>query len=458
MYIEQIYTNCLAEASYYIESDGEVAIIDPMREAEPYLRLAEERGAKIKYVFETHFHADFISGHLDIARATGAKIIYGPSAKAEYDIVVAKDLEEFKLGRAKIKLLHTPGHTLESSCFLLSDERNITHSVFTGDTLFVGEVGRPDLAVSSQYTKEDLAGMLYDSINKKLKTLPDYVIVYPAHGAGSAFGKNISKELYSTIGYQKQFNYALKPMSKEEFVKVVTDGLAEPPKYFFKDAVINKKGYEPLDKVIAKNLNPLSLVDFEKEIRNGSVILDAREPDDFEKGYIAGAINIGMDGQYAIWAGSLIDITTPLLLVTDIGREKESILRLARVGFENVKGYLAGGIETWTKRNPSDKIVSIEPSDYIKIKPNNHITIDVRNQDECITGILPDAIVIPLNTLEREITKLGKHAKIYIYCSGGYRSMMASSLMKNQGFDNVVNISGGINKIRSAHIKLVNYN
>src|SRR5688572_15937477 len=346
MYIEQLYTNCLAEAAYYIESDHEAAIIDPLRETEPYIELAKERGSKIKYVFETHFHADFVSGHIDLAKKVNAPIIYGPGAKTEYAIYNAKDGEEFSLGKVKIKVLHTPGHTPESACYLLIDENGKQHAIFTGDTLFVGDVGRPDL-LDGVMTPETLAGMMYDSLTKKIKTLPDDVIVYPAHGPGSACGKNIGKETFSTIGEQKKFNYALKDMSRDEFIEKITDGILPPPQYFFEDARINKTGYEPIEDVIREGTKPLTVAEVKKLVNEGAVILDTRQADDFEQGFIPGSVNIGLNGQFAVWVGTLIDINQKMVLVTDPGTEEETVLRLARVGYENVVGYLDGPLSSY---------------------------------------------------------------------------------------------------------------
>ncbi|HNP48650.1 MAG TPA: MBL fold metallo-hydrolase [Bacteroidia bacterium] len=456
MYVQQLYTSCLAEAAYYIESNGEAAIIDPLRETEPYIQLAKERGASIKYVFETHFHADFVSGHIDLAKKTGAKIIYGPTAKAEYDITVAKDEQFYPLGDLKIQVLHTPGHTMESSCFLLYDDHDVPYACFTGDTLFVGEVGRPDLAVKSDLSREDLAGMLYESIQKKIKTLPDDVIVYPGHGAGSACGKNIGVETWSTIGMQKKLNYALQPMSKQEFIHVVTDGLTEPPKYFFVDAAINKKGYEPIDDVMKRNVKKLSLEDFEKEMSNGVTILDAREADVFEKGFIPDSINIGLNGQYAVWVGSLIDAKDPLILVTEEGQEEEAVLRLARVGYEQVKGYLKGGFKAWKDSGRKvDHIEVMHPITFEKqYTPEEHV-IDVRNEGEWAGGVIDGAQLIPLNRLTREFGILDKNQKYYVHCAGGYRSMMACSILRKNGFRNVVNITGGINLMKETNYNLV---
>lgn len=456
MYVQQLYTSCLAEAAYYIESNGEAAIIDPLRETEPYIQLAKERGATIKYVFETHFHADFVSGHIDLAKKTGAKIIYGPSAKAEYDITVAKDEQLFPLGNLKIQVLHTPGHTLESSCFLLYDDHNVPYACFTGDTLFVGDVGRPDLAVKSDLSREDLAGLLYESIQKKIKTLPDDVIVYPGHGAGSACGKNIGAETWSTIGMQKKLNYAMQPMSKEEFIHVVTDGLTEPPKYFFVDAAINKKGYEPIDEVMKRNVQKLSLEEFEIIVDNGVTILDARQAEVFEKGFIPNSVNIGLNGQYAVWVGSLIDSKEPLVLVTEEGNEEEAILRLARVGYENVKGYLKGGFKAWKDSGRKvDQIEVMHPITFEKqYTPDEHV-IDVRNEGEWVSGVIDGAQLIPLTRLNRELGILDKNQKYYVHCAGGYRSMMACSILRKNGFQKVVNITGGINLLKETNYNLV---
>ncbi len=456
MYIEQLYTGCLAEAAYYIESNGEAAIIDPLRETEPYIALAKKRNAKIKYVFETHFHADFVSGHVDLARKTNAVIVYGPTAEAGYEIIVAKDEETFMLGNTKIKVLHTPGHTLESSCYLLIDENGKENAVFTGDTLFVGDVGRPDLAVKSTLTIDDLAGMMYNSLNTKIKTLADDVIVYPAHGAGSACGKNIGKETFSTIGQQKKMNYALQPMTKQEFVTAVTDGLTEPPKYFFMDAMLNKQGYANIDEVMNKNTVALSIDQFEKEWKNGAIVLDARDVNTFELGYVPNSINIGLNGQYAPWVGALLDAHAPLLFIADEGKEAEAVLRLARVGYENVHGYLKGGIESWKNAGkPMETVTSINPEEFVKtVKPTDNI-IDVRNVGEWSSGVIAGAKLIALGTLEKELPMLDKNNHYYVHCAGGYRSMMASSIMKKHGFNKITNVRGGINKLKEAGINLV---
>ncbi|NNE56313.1 MAG: MBL fold metallo-hydrolase, partial [Flavobacteriales bacterium] len=367
MIIEQIYTGCLAEAAYYIESDGEAAIIDPLRETSPYIKKAKENGATIKYVFETHFHADFVSGHVDLANKTGAEIIYGPNATTDYDILTATDGEVFSVGKLKIKVLHTPGHTMESSCFLLFDENGKEHSVFTGDTLFIGDVGRPDLAIKSDLTKEDLAGYLFDSLRNKLMTLPDEVIVYPAHGAGSACGKNMSSETWDTLGRQKKSNYALRAdMTREEFIKEVTDGILPPPQYFSKNAMINKSGYESLDKVMERGNIPLDPDTFEAMANHeGALVLDTRSKDDYAQKHIPNSIFIGVDGSFAPWVGALItDIAQPIIFIADEGREEEVVTRLSRVGYDNTLGYLEGGIAAWEKAGKDiDSIEQVSAED-----------------------------------------------------------------------------------------------
>jgi hydroxyacylglutathione hydrolase len=455
MYIQQLYTNCLAEAAYYIESNGEAAIIDPIRETEQYVVLAKSRGAKIKYVFETHFHADFVSGHIDLARQTGATIIFGPLADTTYKTYSAKDGEEFKIGDITIRTLHTPGHTPESTCYLLLDPNGMEYCIFTGDTLFVGDVGRPDL-LDGKMTKEELAGMMYDSLNKKIKVLPDNVLVYPAHGPGSSCGKNIGKETWSSIGQQKKTNYALADMTRQQFIDVVTDGLAAPPAYFFKDAAINKHGYNSLDDVMKKNVRSLTLAEFEKALSENALVLDTRIADDFEKGFIAGSVNVGLNGNYAIWVGTLIDINTPLILVCDSGKEEESILRLARVGFENVMGYLNGGFSTWASAGkPVDTIVSIEATEFAdNLMSESSPVLDVRKITEAENGHVKDATVIPLADLKNNLPQMDKDGIIYVHCARGYRSMIASSILKASGYKKIVNVRHGWNKIRETTIPI----
>ena len=456
MYIQQLYTNCLAEAAYYIESEGEAAIIDPIRETEPYLELSAERKSKIKYIFETHFHADFVSGHIDLAKKTGAQIIYGPMAEPKYKVYNAKDGEEFKVGKLAIRALHTPGHTMESTCYLLLDESGKQHAIFTGDTLFVGDVGRPDLLDGSGITKEYLAGLMYDSLNTKIKTLPDDVIVYPAHGAGSACGKSIGSETWSTIGIQKQTNHALKHTSKDDFIQDITFGLTPPPAYFFKDAGINKNGYDLLEHLLEKNMKPLRVAEAESEIGKGALVLDTRTPDKFEKGYISGALNIGLNGSYAIWAGTLIDINRPLVIVASEGKERESIMRLARVGFENVKGYLEGGIESWMNAGKKTETVeSVEPEKFAELlKENPAAVLDVRRTGEYENGHVKNATLIPLAELNERAGELNPSAKYMIYCRTGYRSMIAASVLKSKGIGNIINVSKGMVGIHKTDIPI----
>jgi glyoxylase-like metal-dependent hydrolase (beta-lactamase superfamily II)/rhodanese-related sulfurtransferase len=453
MYIEQLYTNCLAEAAYYIESEGEAAIIDPLRETEPYLSIAEERGASIKYVFETHFHADFVSGHLDLARKVNAPIIYGPQAKTDYKVYNAKDGEEFKLGKIKIRVLHTPGHTPESSCYLLIDENGNEYAVFTGDTLFVGDVGRPDL-LDGVISRETLAGMLYDSLKQKIKTLPDHVIVYPAHGPGSACGKNIGKETMSTIGEQKKFNYALQDMSREAFVSQVTEGILPPPQYFFEDARINKTGYEPIDDVIRENTKPVTLRKFRQAVGRGAWILDTRKADDFEKGFIPGSINIGLNGQFAVWVGTLIPIQKELVLITDLDKEAETVLRLARVGYEKIIGVLQGGVEMYHD-SPLENVRSISAEEVSAEVNSGAVLLDVRKPGEWNTGHLRNAVFFPLTNFPTSLSTLNKDEKYIVYCGGGYRSMTAISIMKKLGFKNLLNVYGGFGAMQDAKLEIV---
>lgn len=452
MYIEQLYTNCLAEAAYYIESEGEAAIIDPLRETEPYIALAKKRGATIKYVFETHFHADFVSGHIDLARKVGAPIVYGPMADTSYEVIHAKDGQEFKLGKVAFRVLHTPGHTPESSCYLLLDENGKKHAVFTGDTLFVGDVGRPDL-LDGIMSQDELAGLLYDSLNKKIKTLPDETIVYPAHGPGSACGKNIGKETFSTIGEQKKFNYALKDQTRDEFIRQVTDGILPPPPYFFEDARINKNGYDSIDTVILESNKPLTLTAFQEELKKGALILDTRGADDFEKGFIPGAINIGLNGQFAVWVGTLLAIQQPMVLITEPGKEHESVLRLARVGYEKVVGYLDGGIRTWSGQLNTVYSILAEEMKSATIKGAK--VLDVRKPGEWAIGHVKDAKFVPLADMPSNLKSLDKNKSYIVHCGGGYRSMTAISIMKREGFKNLINVQGGFSAMINAGLELV---
>lgn len=449
MYIQQLYTNCLAQAAYYIESNGEAAIIDPLRDYEAYLAMANERGAKIKYIFETHFHADFVSGHVDLAKKTGAQIVYGPTTQTTYPVHVATDGEVLKLGKLTIKVLHTPGHTPESSCFLLQDEKGKDHCVFTGDTLFVGDVGRPDL-LDGVMTKEELAGMMYDSLHNKLLPLADEVIVYPAHGAGSACGKNIGKETFSTIGEQRANNYALQPMSKADFIKAVTDGIQPAPAYFFKDAKLNKQGYASFDEVLNQGMKPLNVQAFEEVVKDGATIIDTRIPDVFELGFVPGALNFGLNGQYAIWAATILDISTPIVLVTDAGKEQESIERLTRVGFDKIEGYLQGGFEAWTDADKRyDMVISIDDEEFVlDVKHSEVDVLDVRKPGEFNDSHVEKAHHFSLDAIAKNYTNLDKTKPYLVHCAGGYRSMIAVSYLKSKGFVNVKNVWGGFGKIK----------
>ncbi len=454
MFIKQLYTGCLSEAAYYIESEGEAAIVDPLRDVDVYLQLANERKARIKYIFETHFHADFISGHLDIASSTGAPIIYGPHTETKLPVTIAKDGQKFSLGKITIEVLHTPGHTLESTCYLLKDETGKDHCVFTGDTLFVGDVGRPDLAQkSNEMTMNDLAGMMYDSIHTKLFPLADEVIVYPAHGAGSACGKNLGPATFSSIGDEKKFNYALRAKNREDFIKEVTDGIPPPPQYFPINAKINKEGYDALDDVLEKSMRPLSVEDFKKAINEETIILDTRTATIFTRGFIPGSVNIGLDGRFAEWAGSILPFDAPLLLVAEEGKEKESIVRLARVGYDKVIGYLNGGYDAWKNAGEkTDMIIDVEPDELLMDMPHDDklLVLDVRRETEFADGHLKDAVNIPLSEMTDpgSMAGLGEDKNIYVHCAGGYRSVIASSLLKRQGFDNIRNVLGGWSKIK----------
>jgi glyoxylase-like metal-dependent hydrolase (beta-lactamase superfamily II)/rhodanese-related sulfurtransferase len=454
MFVQQLYTGCISESAYYIESNGIAAIIDPLRDIDAYLQLAKQRNATIKYIFETHFHADFVSGHLDLAAATGASIVYGPNTVTKFEVTVAKDKQVFEIGDTTLQVLHTPGHTLESSCYLLKDEAGKDHAIFTGDTLFVGDVGRPDLAQKdNEITIEDLAGMLYDSLHEKIMPLADDVIVYPAHGAGSSCGKNLGSETFSTIGIQKQTNYALQPQSKEDFIIAVTDGLTAPPQYFPINAKINKEGYESLDTVLANGLKALTVAAFKEQITTFEpVILDTRNATLFTQGFIPGAISIGLEGRFAEFAGSILPFDKAILLVCEPGTEKESIVRLARVGFENIIGHLAGGFDAWTKAGePIDLIIDVEADELAMDLPfdPNMVIVDVRKTSEFDKGHIKEALTIPLDELTdpASMANFDDNQNIYIHCAGGYRSVIASSLIKRQGIHNIRNVIGGFKAI-----------
>jgi hydroxyacylglutathione hydrolase len=462
MIIEQIYTGCLAQGAYYIQSNGEAAIIDPLREVSPYMAKAQKMGAMIKYVFETHFHADFVSGHLDLSRLTGAPIVYGPTAQPSFDAIVATDKQEFRIGHITIRVLHTPGHTLESTCYLLIDEQGQEKAIFTGDTLFIGDVGRPDLAQKAAHmTQEELAGLLYDSLHNKIMPLQDDLIVYPAHGAGSACGKNMSKETSDTLGHQKQVNYALKAANKEQFIKEVTDGLLPPPYYFPQNVMLNKKGYEQVEKVIGRGMTPLNPEAFEAVVNEmGALILDTRKGQDFKNGFIPNSINIGIDGDFAPWVGTLIThINQPIVIVTEQGREEEVITRLSRVGYDHTLGYLEGGIENWKKAGKEvDVIESIPAEEFAqRFESGELIVKDVRKQNEYEAEHVKGAENIPLAYLSEHMAEFSKDQPNYIHCAGGYRSMIAASILKSRGYDNIVDVAGGFKAIAETSVPKTDY-
>ncbi|GMQ24358.1 MBL fold metallo-hydrolase [Algoriphagus sp. oki45] len=466
MKIEQIYTGCLAQGAYYIESEGEAAVIDPLREVQPYIEKAERRNAKIKYVFETHFHADFVSGHKDLAAKTGAKIVYGPTGmKMGFDAIVAEDNQEFTLGKAKIRVIHTPGHTMESVCYLLINEEGKEEALFTGDTLFIGDVGRPDLAqkVIKDLTQEKLASHLYDSLRNKIMPLSDDLIVYPAHGAGSACGKNMSKETSDTLGNQKKTNYALQPMSREEFVKEVLTGLTPPPAYFPQNVLMNIQGYDSIDEVLERGIRPLSPAEFEAAANEtGALILDTREAQTFTKGFIPNSINIGIDGSFAVWVGAMIpDLKQEILVVADEGREEEVITRLARVGYDFAIGYLKGGFKAWKDSGHEvDSITSITVDELAKIKEGDssiHI-LDVRKNSEFMSEHVIDAENAPLDYINESMLKVKKDQTYYVHCAGGYRSMVFNSILRARGYDNLIDIAGGFKAIKeSGKFKVSDY-
>jgi hydroxyacylglutathione hydrolase len=462
MRIEQLYTGCLAEAAYYIESKGEAAIIDPLRETQQYIDLANESNAKIKYVFETHFHADFVSGHLDLAKKTGSTIVFGPGANPDYDIKEAEDGEEFKIGDLTIKVLHTPGHTLESTVYLLLDESGEQHAIFSGDTLFLGDVGRPDLAIKSDLTKEDLAGMLYDSLQNKIMPLDDKVIVYPGHGAGSACGKNMSSETIGNLGNQKRTNYALaEGLTKEDFVKQLLDGILPPPQYFSKNAMMNKSGYQDFETVLESGNVPMSADEIASMSNyEGVLILDVRSEDEFIEEHIPDSIFIGLNGNFAPWVGALVtDIHQPILLVIPEGKEEEAITRLARVGYDNTIGYLKGGIKAWKDSGREvASISSIAASQLEEIlSRENAKVVDVRKESEYLSEHIIGAENMPLDYINNTMDVIDIEKTNYIHCLGGYRSVIASSILKSRGVHNIVNIEGGMTSIKETGIDKSNY-
>ena len=462
MTIEQIYTNCLAQGAYYIESNGEVAIIDPLRETQAYIDKANKNNSKIKYIFETHFHADFVSGHIDLAKKTGATIVYGPGAETSYEIHSAKDNEEFRIGHITIKTLHTPGHTLESTTYLLIDENGKNHAIFSGDTLFLGDVGRPDLAIKSDLTKEDLAEMLFDSLRNKIMPLADDVIVYPAHGAGSACGKNLSKETVGTIGEQRKTNYALRTdMTKAEFVEEVLEGIAPPPQYFAKNAMLNKTGYDTFETVLKTGNIALSPEDFEAIANHeDALILDVRPQSEFIKRHIPNSIFIGLNGGFAPWVGALIkDIKQPIILLVPEGKSQEAVTRLSRVGYDNTLGYLKGGIDAWASaRKDTDTLESISAEEFAnRVRNGNMNILDVRKDGEYKSAHIEDAQHFALDFINEHMNEVTKDKKYHIHCAGGYRSVIAASILKSRGFHNLVDVAGGFDAIKTTDLSTTSF-
>ena len=463
MKIEQIYTGCLSQGAYYIESNGEAAIIDPLREVAPYIEKAKKNNASIKYIFETHFHADFVSGHVTLAKETGATIVYGPQATTGFDALIAKDQQEFKIGAISLTVLHTPGHTMESTTYLLRDENEKDIAIFSGDTLFLGDVGRPDLAQkAADLTQEDLAGILYESLRKKIMPLADDVLVYPAHGAGSACGKNLSKETVGTLGEQKKTNYALRAdMTKEEFIKEVTDGLLPPPQYFPLNVKMNKEGYEDIQTVLESGTKPLSAEAFEVAANEtAAIVLDVRHQDDFAKGHIPQSIFIGIDGGFAPWVGAMVgNVAQPILLVTPEGREEETVTRLARVGFDNTLGFLKGGIEAWKNADKQVDVVEGIDADELKniIEKNKIEIFDVRKPGEYLSEHITEAHNTPLDFINDHMSEFPSNKPFYIHCAGGYRSMIAASILKSRGIHNLIDVKGGFGKIKESEIEISDY-
>lgn len=452
MFIQQLYTNCLSEAAYYIESEGEAAIIDPLRDISDYIAMAKERKATIKYIFETHFHADFVSGHIDLAKETGAPIVFGPGAVTNFKVHNAADGEIFKIGKISIELLHTPGHTLESSCYLLKDESGKDHAIFTGDTLFVGDVGRPDLS-SGNLSSEELAGIMYGTIQDKILPLQDDVIVYPAHGPGSSCGKSLGPNTHSTIGEEKKTNYALQPQTKEEFIKAVTDGLNEAPRYFAINAKINQQGYDAIEEVRKRGTKAMSVKDFKEFKKDDVILLDTRHAEDFKLGFIPGSIFIGLEGRFAEWAGSLLPFDKKIILVTPEGKEEETVIRLSRVGFDKMEGYLKGGFEAWKKAGERvDMIIDVEADELAMDIPHddNLVVVDVRKETEFGEGHVKDAVNLPLSEMIdiAQLAQFEENQNLYVHCAGGYRSVIAASLLKRQGIHNLRNVVGGWAKIK----------
>ena len=458
MVVKQLYTKCLSQGAYYIESAGEAAVIDPLREVSEYINIAKASNSKIKYIFETHFHADFISGHITLSKLTNAPIVYGPNATPSFESIIAHDNQVFSIGDVTIKVIHTPGHTLESTCYLLSDENQNPYCLFSGDTLFLGDVGRPDLAQKSlNISKEDLAGILYDSIHNKISVLPDHILIYPAHGAGSACGKNMMKETVDTLANQKIVNYALNgSFSKNEFIEELTHDLESPPDYFPSNVMLNQEGYKDFDFVLKNSFNRLDLLQF-KELNDSddTIILDVRNQNDFKKGFIPGSVFIGLNGTFAPWVGSIIkDINKKILLICDQGKEKEAIVRLSRVGFDNCLGFLDGGFDNWMFENEFDTIESIDSDNLSSIVESINL-VDVRKLSERSNGFLKNTISIPLDLFQDNLNSLDKNKKYYVHCAGGYRSMIACSILKRNGFNSPIDVTGGFSAIRNSNFEIL---
>lgn len=458
MVVKQLYTKCLSQGAYYIESAGEAAVIDPLREVSEYINIAKASNSKIKYIFETHFHADFISGHITLSKLTNAPIVYGPNATPSFESIIAHDNQVFSIGDVTIKVIHTPGHTLESTCYLLSDENQNPYCLFSGDTLFLGDVGRPDLAQKSlNISKEDLAGILYDSIHNKISVLPDHILIYPAHGAGSACGKNMMKETVDTLANQKIVNYALNgSFSKNEFIEELTHDLESPPDYFPSNVMLNQEGYKDFDFVLKNSFNRLDLLQF-KELNDSddTIVLDVRNQNDFKKGFIPGSVFIGLNGTFAPWVGSIIkDINKKILLICDQGKEKEAIVRLSRVGFDNCLGFLDGGFDNWMSENEFDTIESIDSDNLSSIVESINL-VDVRKLSERSNGFLKNTISIPLDLFQDNLNSLDKNKKYYVHCAGGYRSMIACSILKRNGFNSPIDVTGGFSAIRNSNFEIL---
>ncbi|ASS47372.1 MAG: MBL fold metallo-hydrolase [Candidatus Fluviicola riflensis] len=459
MRVEQLYTKCLAEAAYFIESEGQIAVIDPLREVQPYLDLATEWGGKIIYIFETHFHADFVSGHIDLAKKTGAPIVYGPDSHPSFECIVAADNQEFKIGKVTIKVLHTPGHTPESVTYLLLDENGKEHAIFTGDTLFLGDVGRPDLAIKGDLTQEDLAGMLYDSLRNKIMQLPDEVIVYPGHGAGSSCGKNMSSETVGTLGEQKRTNYALRTdVSKADFIKELTEGILPPPQYFPKNAMMNKTGYDSFDAVVDRGTQGLSVAEVKAAQANGALILDVRTQNDYMNGFIAGSQFIGLNGTFAMWVGALIEnIKQPIVLVAPEGQEEEAVTRLARVGYDHCIGYLDGGMNAWKAAGEEVQTITSVDAESLEKVFDTISLVDVRKPGEWDAEHVDGATHYALDFMQDDLTKLDKNKTYHIHCAGGYRSVIAISLLMRNGYTNLIDVAGGFGAIKKTRLPVTDF-